>query len=81
MEVGILPTSIQDIGMSEDVEKIKILKRMLTTTKVAHLLGIHPNTLRNWADQGLIHTARLGPRRDRRFTRKEVTRFIKENSE
>jgi len=53
--------------------------RMLTTTEVAHLLHVHPNTVRHWANNGLLPVYRLGPRGDRRFRLKEVENFIKSN--
>ena len=53
---------------------------MLTTTEVAHLLHVHPNTVRRWANKGLLPAYRLGTRGDRRFKRKEVEAFIKSNS-
>jgi len=39
----------------------------LTTKGVAAFLGVHPNTIRRWSDEGLIPCLRLGPRHDRRF--------------
>ena len=52
---------------------------MLTTTEVAYLLHVHPNTVRQWANKGLINTYRLGTRRDRRFRREDVDSFISGN--
>ena len=52
--------------------------RMLTTTEVAYLLRLHPNTVRHWANRGLLHAYRLGPRRDRRFERGEVESFMRQ---
>jgi excisionase family DNA binding protein len=49
---------------------------MLTTTEVAVFLHVHPNTVRQWANRGLIHAYRLGPRGDRRFRWEEVERFM-----
>jgi excisionase family DNA binding protein len=59
----------------------EISKGMYTTSEIATFLGVHPNTVRNWADQGLLHAIRLGPRRDRRFTQEEVDRFTKGNAD
>ena len=33
----------------------------------ARLLGVHPNTLRAWADQGRVRCLRVNSRGDRRF--------------
>jgi excisionase family DNA binding protein len=43
----------------------------LTLTEVAKLLGIHPSTVRNWADQGVlpVHRTQGG---HRRFLRSEI---------
>jgi excisionase family DNA binding protein len=49
---------------------------MLTTTEVAFFLHVHPNTVRQWANRGLIHAYRLGPRGDRRFRWEEVESFM-----
>jgi excisionase family DNA binding protein len=53
--------------------------RMLTTTEVADALHVHPNTVRRWANNGLLPVYRLGTRGDRRFKQKEVEDFIKSN--
>jgi len=51
--------------------------RMLTTAEVAYLLHVHPNTVRQWANKGLLNTYRLGSRRDRRFKLEDVEGFLK----
>jgi len=53
--------------------------RMLTTTEVAHLLHVHPNTVRLWANKELLHAYRLGTRGDRRFTHRDVDDFLQGN--
>lgn len=54
-------------------------KPMLTTSEAAQLLGIHRNTLRKWANQGVITAYRIGPRRDRRFRREDIESFLEES--
>ena len=54
---------------------------MLTTTEVAHLLHIHPNTVRRWASKGLLPAYRLGIRGDRRFKQEDVGSFIKPDNQ
>ncbi len=49
---------------------------MITVSQVAQMLGVHPNTVRNWSDSGLLKTYRLGYRRDRRFRMEDVTRLL-----
>ncbi len=51
---------------------------MLTIREVARLLHVHTNTLRRWADQGIMKAYRIGPRGDRRFRRRDITGFLRE---
>jgi len=50
--------------------------QMLTVSEVASILHVHPNTLRNWCDQGLIRAHHFGPRGDRRFKVEDVYDFL-----
>ena len=50
---------------------------MMTTTEVARLLHVHPNTIRQWTKKGLLRAYRLGTRGDRRFKRKDIDTFMK----
>lgn len=50
---------------------------MLTTTEVAYLLHVHPNTVRQWANRGLLPAYRLGTRGDRRFRREDIDTFLR----
>ena len=54
--------------------------RMLTTTEVAHLLHVHPNTVRQWGNRGLLRAYRLGTRGDRRFKQEDLERFIEHDN-
>ena len=49
---------------------------LLTTAQAAAVLNVHPNTVRNWADAGLLPSYRVGPRRDRRFRRTDVEALL-----
>jgi len=51
---------------------------MLTVREVARLLHIHGNTVRRWADQGLIRAYRISRRGDRRFRQEDVAHFLAE---
>ena len=52
------------------------IDNMLTIREVAHLLHVHPNTLRRWSDKGVIRAYRITPRGDRRFRRQDIARFL-----
>ena len=50
----------------------------LPITKAARLLGVHPNTLRAWADQGRVRCLRVNSRGDRRFLLEDLRAFMLE---
>lgn len=52
-------------------------ERLLTLADAAKRLGIHPSTLRGWADRGLIPHVRL-PTGHRRFLAPDVDRLRRE---
>ena len=54
---------------------------MLTASEVAHLLGVHINTVRRWTNKGILKAYRIGPRGDRRFQQQDVALFLVEQSE
>ncbi|HSS35848.1 MAG TPA: GAF domain-containing protein, partial [Patescibacteria group bacterium] len=45
-------------------------------TKAARLLGVHPNTIRAWSDQGRLRYYRINPRGDRRYRLGDLQRFM-----
>ena len=45
---------------------------LLTVGAVASVLNVHPNTIRRWSASGILKELRVGPRRDRRYSRAEV---------
>ena len=52
------------------------IRPMLTVKEVAQLLHIHSNTVRRWANQGIIKAYRITRRGDRRFRREDISRFL-----
>ena len=53
---------------------------MLTTGEVAHLLDVHPSTVRSWSNRKMIKAYRIGPRGDRRYRRDDVAIFLLERA-
>ena len=50
--------------------------RLLTVGEVARILHVHPNSVRRWADQGLLPAYRIGLRGDRRFREEDLDSFL-----
>jgi excisionase family DNA binding protein len=55
---------------------IEKLPQMLTVRDVAQLLNIHVNTVRRWADHGILRAYRITSRGDRRFKREDISHFL-----
>lgn len=51
-------------------------RQMLTVNEVAHLLHVHPNTIRLWSKTGTMKSYRIGKRRDYRFNLDDVKAFL-----
>jgi excisionase family DNA binding protein len=49
---------------------------MLTVAEVAHLLHVHPNTVRLWSRIGVLKAYRIGKRRDYRFSPADIQTFL-----
>ncbi|HEX5451421.1 MAG TPA: GAF domain-containing protein, partial [Candidatus Limnocylindrales bacterium] len=48
----------------------------VTVTKAAHILGVHPNTVRAWTDQGRLRCLRINARGDRRYRTADLESFL-----
>lgn len=51
-------------------------KEYLRITEASKLLGVHPNTLRNWDKQNILRPVRVGPRKERRYKKQDVIKFM-----
>lgn len=52
------------------------LPGILTLKQACELLNCHPNTLRNWDNQGILKAIRFGNRGDRRYKRDQILKLI-----
>jgi len=48
----------------------------LTVARAAHVLGVHPNTIRAWSEAGRLRYYRINPRGDRRYRLGDLQRFL-----
>ena len=54
--------------------------KMLRVSEVARMLDAHPNSVRRWADIGLLPAQRIGLRGDRKFKLEDVEAFLQSGS-
>lgn len=55
-------------------------RELLTLSQASEILGVHPRTLRQWADQGhIVHVQTPGGHR--RFPRREIEEFVRRMGE
>jgi excisionase family DNA binding protein len=50
--------------------------KLLTVSEAARVLSAHPNSVRRWADMGLLPSYRIGRRGDRRFKTEDLHYFL-----
>lgn len=53
---------------------------MLTLQQASDVLNVHPNTLRNWDNEGVLKAVRYGKRGDRRYRKEDILKILKQNN-
>ena len=56
-------------------------KQVLTVSEAVAMLNAHPNSVRRWAEIGLLPYFRLGLRGDRRFHREDLDRLMESSQQ
>ena len=59
----------------KDKESPKKLTTLLSTSEIAKIFEVHPNTIRRWSEEGKLKAERVGSRGDRKFSREQVAVF------
>ena len=62
--------------MSEKRRKIEDMPEILTLKQACEALNCHPNTLRNWDNQGILKAIRFGKRGDRRYHKEDILNIL-----
>jgi excisionase family DNA binding protein len=52
---------------------------ILTLRQACKLLNCHPNTLRNWDNEGKLKAIRFGSRGDRRYKKADLLKLLQKN--
>jgi excisionase family DNA binding protein len=50
--------------------------KLLRIKEAAEMLGINPETLRRWDNQGRLQAVRMGKRKDRRYKLEDLQKVI-----
>lgn len=50
--------------------------KLLRIKEAAEMLGINPETLRRWDNQGRLQAVRMGKRKDRRYRIEDIQKII-----
>ena len=56
------------------------MDNLLTINQAAELINVHPETLRRWDRDGVLVAIRVNDRGDRRYRKKDVLDFMKDNA-
>jgi DNA-binding transcriptional MerR regulator len=65
--------------MAKKEEKFENLPDMLTLQQASEVLNVHPNTLRNWDNLGVLKAVRYGKRGDRRYHKEDIVGLLNKN--
>ena len=69
-----------DKGIPEPNKPMLEFDIMLMPGDVARMLGVHVNTVRRWANRGILEAYSIGPRGDRRFRQRDIENFLVKGS-
>ncbi|MBD3279246.1 MAG: helix-turn-helix domain-containing protein [Candidatus Pacebacteria bacterium] len=62
------------------MNKDKKLPELVTLKEASEILKCHPNTLRQWDEKGILKAIRIGRRKDRRYKKEDIFKFLEKNS-
>ncbi len=56
------------------------LPEILTLKQACEILNCHANTLRKWDNNGFLKAIRFGARKDRRYRKEDIVKFLNAQS-
>lgn len=54
----------------------KEIPELITLREACQILKVHPNTLRQWDNKGILKAVRLGVKKVRRYRKSDLLRLI-----
>jgi len=69
-----IPRIIKNMVAERKIDEFMKKKKFMRTGTVAEFLKVHPNTIRNWADEGKLNCI-IDAKGNRLFSRSEITKF------
>lgn len=64
------------MAKNNTTDTIITLPSLLTIREVAHVLKVHTNTVKRWADEGILRVYRIGNKKERRFHPDDINSFL-----
>jgi len=58
------------------MQKDQKIPELLTLKEACEILKIHPNTLRQWDEKGILKAVRFGQRKDRRYRKEDILNLL-----
>lgn len=55
------------------------IPELLTLRQACEILKVHPNTLRQWDEKGILKAVRFGARKDRRYRKQDIMKMLEVN--
>jgi len=63
-------------SMPKTAENKQKIPELLTLKEACEILKCHPNTLRQWDKKGILVAVRFGERKDRRYRKDDIIKFL-----
>jgi excisionase family DNA binding protein len=68
------------INNSDKKQEQEEVPELLTLQEACDLLKVHPNTLRQWDNNGTLPAIRIGAKRVRRYRKEDIINYLKSHS-
>ena len=65
----------------KSIENEPEMPELLTLMETSKILNCHPNTLRQWDKKGILVAVRFGERKDRRYRKEDILKFLNQKKQ